>query len=242
MKQMLVSVCLASSLAVAGACRSGAANSAFDAQGSSASASATSTTNAAVATAAAPAPLPATGQVQKIVAGKAVLGEQAPDFTLSDVNGKTVKLSQYKGKAIVLEWFNPTCPYCQDVYKEGGVLREMPERWMREGVVWLSINSQGPEEAGSGIEENKKFMRENEMRTPLLMDPTGAVGKAYGAKTTPHVFVISEKGVLVYRGALDNAPRGVVPPKDVKTNYVESALKDLKAGHAVVVNETRPYG
>jgi len=184
---------------------------------------------------------PVTAQ-RRMHVDKAELGEPAPEFVLSDVNGKSYRLSQYKGKIIVLEWFNPRCPYCQEAYREGGVLREMPEHWMSDGVVWLAINSQGPSEPGSTVDENRAFMKEHALRTPVLMDPTGVVGKAYGAKTTPLLCVISDKGVLAYRGALDNAPHGVVPPKEVKTNYVDLALRDLRSGRAVVIREARTYG
>jgi peroxiredoxin len=189
-----------------------------------------------------PTTAPETGGPARMFVEKAELGEPAPDFALKDVDGRTYRLSHFKGKAIVLEWFNPRCPYCLEAYQPNGVLRELPAHWMSEGVVWISINSQGPEEPGSSVRENAEFRREHEMRTPLLMDPTGVVGKAYGAKTTPQLFVISERGVLVYRGALDNAPHGVVPVRDVKTNYVDAALKDLRSGRAVTIVETRTYG
>jgi hypothetical protein len=179
---------------------------------------------------------------QASVSGKAELGQPAPEFTMSDANGRAHSLAQYSGRTVVLEWFNPRCAYFDDAYKKSGVLREMSERWAREGVIWLLVNSEGPEEQGSDVEENRVFVRERELSTPLLMDPTGMVGKAYGAKVTPEFFVVSERGLLVYCGALDNAPNGVVPAHDVKTNYVDAALRDLKSGHAVVINEGKPYG
>jgi peroxiredoxin len=224
------------SLLLAASCRSGGGSVTSERSAFDSSSAHPSTENAS-------ASAPATGPAltQKIP-GKAELGQPVPDFTLADVNGKAVTLSQFRGRTVVLEWFNPRCPYCQDAYREGGVLREMPDRWAREGVVWLSINSQAASEAGSDPEENKVFMREHEMRMTLLMDPSGVVGKAFGAKSTPHVFVVNEKGWLVYRGALDNAPHGVVPPEEAKTNYVDAALRDLKSGHAVMIGETKPYG
>lgn len=174
-------------------------------------------------------------------ATKAELGKPAPDFTLNDVDGKSFKLSDFKGKTVVLEWFSPACPFCVYAYGEGP-LKEMPERLIAQGIVWLGINSQGPKEKGSSAEENKAFMQKNGMKAPLLLDPEGTVGKMYGAHSTPHMFVINEKGVLVYKGALDNAPFGKVQGEAAKTNYVEAALADIKAGRAVIASETKSYG
>lgn len=168
----------------------------------------------------------------------AELGKAAPEFALTDVNGKTVKLSDYKGKVVVLEWFNQGCPYCQYIYSEKGPLRELPERLTKQGVVWLSINSGMTADAA----EAKKFMEANKMTTPMLLDADGKVGMAYGAKTTPHCYVIDEKGILRYRGALDNAPQGKVKDSETKMNYVEAALTDLKNGKAVTTPETKSYG
>jgi peroxiredoxin len=179
---------------------------------------------------------------RKILIDKAQLGEAAPDFALTDINGHTHRLSQYKEKHVVLEWLNPRSPYCIEMHNEGGTLRELPSHWTSEGVVWLAINSQSPGEPGSAVEETRAFAREHGIRYPLLLDPTGAVGRAYGAKTTPYVCVISQKGLLVYRGALDNAPDGIVPPKEVKTNFVDAALRDLRWGRAVTIVESRSYG
>jgi len=168
----------------------------------------------------------------------AELGKAAPEFALTDVNGKAVKLSDYKGKVVVLEWFNAGCPFCQYVYSEKGPLRELPERLTKQGVVWLSIASGMSADAT----EAKKFMEANKMTTPMLLDADGKVATAYGAKSTPHCFVIDEKGVLRYRGALDNAPQGKVKDAETKTNYVEAALNDLKNGKAVTTPETKSYG
>lgn len=173
---------------------------------------------------------------------KAELGKPAPDFTLHDLDGKTVRLSDYRGKTIVLEWFDPTCPYCKYAYSDEGPLKTMPERYMAQGIVWLSINSAGPDARGSAVDLNQSFVKEHGMKAPLLLDPTGEVGKKYEAKTTPHMYVINEKGLLVYHGALDNAPIGKVPADATKMNYIDAALNDLKSGHAVTAAETRPYG
>lgn len=172
---------------------------------------------------------------------KAELGKLAPDFVLKDLDGKDATLAQHLGKYVVLEWFNPGCPACKQAYGEGGALRELPDRLKKDGVVWLVMNSEGPEEKGSELQRNKDFAKENGIKSPILFDPTGAVGKAYGAKTTPHCFVVSDKGVLIYAGALDNAPYGKVSG-DKKIEYVADAIAQAKAGKKVEVAETKSYG
>src|SRR5688572_12700092 len=119
---------------------------------------------------------------------KAELGKLAPDFKLKDLNGKEVLLSSFRGKTVVLEWFSPGCPMCVWAYGEGP-LKEMPDRYAKDGAVWLSINSEDPKRKSSTPEANKAFVEKYSMKAPILFDPTGAVGKAYGAKTTPHMFV-----------------------------------------------------
>ena len=174
--------------------------------------------------------------------GRAELGAPAPGFELKDIDGKSVKLSQFKGRKVVLEWFNPSCPYCVYVYGEKGPLRQLPDQLVRNGVVWLSIVSEKPENPGRKTETIRKFMEANGIETPMLLDPTGTVGRAYGAKTTPHVFVINDKGTLVYAGALDNAPMGKVADGGTLVNYVEAAVADLRAGRSVTTSGTKPYG
>ena len=170
------------------------------------------------------------------------LGKPAPDFELKGIDGKTVKLSSYKGKVVVLEWFNPACPFCAYAYGEKGPLKNFPEQLRGKGIVWLSIVSEKPENPGGRTESIQKFVDANGMKAPMLLDPDGKVGKRYGAKTTPHMFVINEKGVLVYKGALDNAPFGQSENNEAHINYVEAALADLGAGRAVTKAETKSYG
>ena len=172
----------------------------------------------------------------------AELGKPAPDFDLKGIDGKSVKLSSFKGKIVVLEWFNPACPFCAYAYGEKGPLREYPDQLRGKGIVWLSIVSEKPENSGGKAESIKKFVEDKGIKAPMLLDPDGKVGKSYGAKTTPHMFVINEKGLLVYRGALDNAPFGQTDKNEAKTNYVEAALADLAAGHAPTKKESTPYG
>jgi hypothetical protein len=173
-------------------------------------------------------------------AGPAI-GAPAPDFTLKDVDGKAVKLSDYKGKIVVLEWFNPTCPFSQSAHGKDGALHEMPSKVASDGVVWLTINSTPTGQDGAGADANKKSRDEWKISNPVLIDDTGMVGRSYGARTTMHMFVIDAKGMLAYRGALDNAPNGKVEG-DKKINYVETAISELKAGKPVTTKETKSYG
>lgn len=173
---------------------------------------------------------------------KAEIGKPAPDFVLKDLDGKEHKLSSFKGKNVVLEWFDPSCPACMGAYGEGGALRGLPEKLAKDGVVWLAVNSANPEARGAPLEKNKAFVEKYQLKTPILLDPTGAVGRAYVAKTTPHCMVIDAKGVLVYRGAVDNAPDGKTEDGSPVVNYVTKALDAVKAGKAVEPAETRSYG
>ena len=172
----------------------------------------------------------------------AELGKPAPAFELKDVNGKTVKLSDYRGKTVVLEWFNSGCPFVKYAHEEGP-LKDKAKRpgAGRADVVWLAINSSAPGKQGHGLELNKNIGAEWKMSYPLLIDESGAVGRMYDAKTTPHMYVIDAGGKLVYRGALDNAPLG--RSKDAQTvSYVQAALDDLAAKRSVRTAETQPYG
>ncbi len=171
----------------------------------------------------------------------AEIGKAAPDFTLTDLSGKTHKLSDYRGKTVVLEWFNPGCPYCVYAYAEGPLV-EQPNRMKSEGVVWLAVNSQNEGHPGSKADKNMAFVEKHGMKSPILMDPAGTVGRAYGAKTTPHCFVIDAKGLLVYGGGLDNAPAGKVDGDAKMVNYVDAAIADVKASRPVATSSSRAYG
>ena len=172
---------------------------------------------------------------------RAKIGAAAPDFTLTDLNGKSHTLAQYKGKTVVLEWFSPGCPYCVYAYGEGS-LKTMPEEYMKAGIVWLSINSEPTDRKNGMPETNRAFVEKNGMQAPLLLDPAGLVGRSYGAKSTPHVFVIDPKGVLTYQGALDNAPLGQTKDGAAMAEYVGDAVAAIKAGQKLVTTETKSYG
>jgi len=173
----------------------------------------------------------------------AVVGKAAPAFELKDVDGKTVQLQSYRGKYVVLEWTNFQCPFVGKHYGSGN-MQALQKKYTEKGVVWLSICSSAPGKQGymTGTEAKELIGQREASPTRFLLDPNGKVGHAYGAKTTPHMFVINEKGLLVYRGALDNAPFGQTDKNEAKTNYVEAALADLSAGHTVTKAESTPYG
>lgn len=172
---------------------------------------------------------------------KAEVGKPAPDFTLKDIDGKEHNLAKYKGKIVVLEWFSPGCPACKYAYTDGP-LNGLPERLTKDGVVWLPVNSEDPARPASTVKDNKAFIEKYKLKTTVLLDPAGTVGKSYGAKTTPHMYVIDAKGVLVYKGGLDNAPGGKVEGDGEKIDYVGNAVADIKAGRPVKVPEAKSYG
>jgi peroxiredoxin len=159
---------------------------------------------------------------------------KAPAFTLEDVDGKKVSLSDFADKIVVLEWMNPGCPIWTRHHK-AGTFRKLAEKYKDKGVVWLAINSTH----SADKEKNKKFAETEKVPYPILDDHAGTVGKAYGAKTTPHMFVIDKHGRLAYEGAIDDDPAG---KKENPLNYVDQALTELLAGKAVSVPKTEPYG
>ncbi len=188
----------------------------------------------------APPPAPEAAPVPEAPAMTAVVGQPAPDFTLTDTDGNVVKLSSFAGKTVVLEWFNPGCPFVKYTHGEGP-LKTLPGKITEGGVVWLAINSGAPGKQGHGLDTNKAARTEWGMNYPVLIDEEGKVGRMYGAKSTPHMFVIDDKGTLAYAGALDNAPMGKAEGGAV-VNHVEQALTDLKAGTAVKTPTTQAYG
>lgn len=173
----------------------------------------------------------------------AEVGKPAPDFTLPELDGKAVHLADYKGKVVVLEWFNPGCPFVNNAHTKGS-LKGFAAAKTKEGVVWLAINSGAAGKQGHGVQANALGKQKFGLSHPILLDESGQVGKTYGAERTPHLFVIDEKGTLVYKGAIDNSPDGEgESPTDGKlVNYVDKALADLKAGRAVEIATTKAYG
>lgn len=173
----------------------------------------------------------------------AEVGKSAPDFALKDLDGKEVRLSSFKGKTVVLEWFNPGCPFVKASHTKGS-LKDTARRETKTGVVWLAVNSGAPGKQGAGVEANRDGARTFGMDHPILLDESGTVGKIYGATNTPHIMVVDPKGTLVYRGAVDNSPdgEGESPTSGKLVSYVEAAVADVAAGRPVATPETRAYG
>ncbi len=174
---------------------------------------------------------------------KAEVGKPAPDFTLTDYEGKSVHLADLRGKTVVLEWFNPDCPFVKASHGKGS-LKGMAARWTEKGVVWLGIDSAAPGKQGHGAESVAAGKKAFEMSHPVLADESGKVGKLYGATNTPHMFVIDAQGTLRYRGAIDNSAdgEGESPAGGKLVNYVGEALGAIAAGMPVDVKETKAYG
>ncbi len=173
----------------------------------------------------------------------AAVGKPAPAFKLKDLAGKEVSLSSFKGKVVVLEWINPGCPYVKKSHTVGSLV-DAARRHARSGVVWLAINSGAPGKQGADPAINAEAAKTWSLDHPILRDETGAVGKAYGATNTPHMFVIDKTGVVVYGGAIDNSPDGEgKSPTDGKlVNYVDEALAAVAAGKPVETHDTKAYG
>ncbi len=174
---------------------------------------------------------------------EAVVGEAAPAFTLTDTNGKDHNLGDFKGKYIVLEWINHDCPFVKKHY-ESGNMQKHQKAAAEKGVVWLSINSSAPGKQGNYPAEkwNEMTAEKGGAATAVLLDESGAAGKAYGAKTTPHMFVINPEGVVIYAGAIDDK-RGTDPEEIASAkNLVDAALAEAMAGQPVSVPSSQPYG
>jgi peroxiredoxin len=172
-----------------------------------------------------------------------VVGKPAPDFTLEGLDGQKVTLSSFKGKVVVLEWFNPGCPFVKRSHTRGSLVG-LAEKHAAAGVVWLAINSGAPGKQGHEVAENQAMVDEWKLPHPVLRDISGEVGHAYGATNTPNMFVIDTGGTVVYGGAIDNSPdaEGGAPIGGTLVNHVDAALADLAAGRPVATPVTRPYG
>lgn len=173
----------------------------------------------------------------------ATVGQPAPDFSVVDSNGKMHKLSDYKGKFVVLEWHNQGCPYVKKHYGSGN-MQKLQKEWTGKGIVWLTIISSAPGKQGfvSAQEENMYLKQAGASPTAALLDPNGDVGRLYAAKTTPHMIVIDPKGTMVYNGAIDDKPTADPADLNGATNYVTAALNEATAGKPVSVSATKPYG
>jgi peroxiredoxin len=172
------------------------------------------------------------GQVER----GAPAGKKAPEFSLKSFDGRTITLAEQKGKIVVLEWFNMECPFVQYHYDTVKTMIDLAKKYKDKNVVWLAVNST----SHTTPEANKQFAAKYNLPYPILDDRSGTVGKAYGAKTTPHIFIIDSAGSIVYDGAIDNGPLG--KPTGDAVNYVDKALAGLTSGKAVTTVKTDPYG
>ena len=172
----------------------------------------------------------------------AEVGKPAPEFTATDINGNTIKLSDYKGKIVVLEAYNLDCPFCANHFKTGA-MQELQADLTAKGVVWLMVNSVNPNHSSYRTPEAAKqeWKDQNIKATAWIDDSSGKIGKAYGMKTTPHMFVIDASGNLAYQGAIDDKPSSSGDPRKAR-NYVSEAVAELMAGKPVTTTQSKPYG
>lgn len=171
----------------------------------------------------------------------AKVGSAAPDFVLKDTNGKEHRLSDYtkQGKIVVIEWFNSGCPFVVRHHDKYTTMADTAKKYADKNVVWIAINSGAPGKEGHG--KDAEAIKNWKIGYPVLNDEVGDVGRLYGAKTTPHMFIVDSKGILAYAGAIDNDAKDA-EPKEKKINYVDQALGEIVAGKPVSTAETKPYG
>ena len=165
-------------------------------------------------------------------------GKPAPPFTLKSFDGKSINLSGYRGKTVVLEWLNFECPFVNYHYDKPKTMIKLANKYKNKNVVWLAVNST----SHTTPEANKKFAEKQELPYPILDDRSGRVGRAYGARTTPHMYIISPGGRIVYEGAIDNSPLGKTPEGKELINYVDKALGEMITGKMVSTKNIEPYG
>ena len=165
-------------------------------------------------------------------------GRPAPPLTLKSFDGKTIRLSEYRGKTVVLEWLNFECPFVRYHYDKPKTMIKLANKYKDKNVVWLAVNST----SHTTPEANKEFAEQQKLPYPILDDRSGRVGHAYGAKTTPHMYIINPSGRIVYEGAIDNSPLGKTPEGEELINHVDKALGEMITGKMVSTKETNPYG
>lgn len=170
-------------------------------------------------------------------------GQQAPAFSLKDTKGRTRTLAEFKGRYVVLEWLNYGCPFVKKHYDSGN-MQKLQQTARKQGVVWLSIVSSAPGKQGHNDAAGADKETKSKKAAPLavLLDPSGEAGRAYDAKTTPHMFVINPQGGVIYNGAIDDKPSTDVADVPGARNYVLAALSEAKSGKKVSVPVTQPYG
>ena len=170
-------------------------------------------------------------------------GAQAPAFSVQDASGATRTLAEFRGRTVVLEWTNNGCPYVRKHYDSGN-MQTLQREATTDGIVWLQVISSARGEQGylDGPGAIARVRTDNAAPTATLLDPTGVMGHAYGARNTPQMFIISPTGTVLYQGAIDDHPSARPSSLEGANNYVRAALADIEAGRAVQVAETTPYG
>lgn len=170
-------------------------------------------------------------------------GAAAPAFSVQDANAQTRTLAEFRGRTVVLEWTNDGCPYVRKHY-DAGNMQSLQREATADGVVWLQVISSAPGEQGylDGAGARARVQTDSAAPSATLLDPSGVMGRAYGARTTPHMYIIDAQGVLRYQGAIDDRPSARPASLEGATNYVRAALADLAAGRAVQTAQTTPYG
>jgi len=170
-------------------------------------------------------------------------GAQAPAFSVQDANGATRTLAEFRGRTVILEWTNHGCPYVRKHYDSNN-MQTLQRETTANGIVWLQVISSAQGEQGylDGAGALARVRTDNAAPTATLLDPTGVMGRAYGARNTPQMFIISPTGAVLYQGAIDDRPSARPSSLEGATNYVRAALADIEAGRAVQVAETTPYG
>ncbi len=186
---------------------------------------------------------PASDSSSSIEEAKAKVGEKAPDFTLPDADGRKHSLSDYKGKFVVLEWVNFGCPFVKKHYNSNN-MQKLQADYTKKGVIWLSICSSGIGQQGyfTGDQLKEQIAQHHSKATVYLIDADGTVGHTYGAKATPHMFVIDKDHTLVYAGAIDDKPTADVSDVPTAKNYVREALDDAMGGKKIATDSVKAYG
>jgi peroxiredoxin len=179
----------------------------------------------------------------QVATAQAVVGQKAPAFRATDSHGATRSLEEFRDKVVVLEWWNPECPFVGKHYGSGS-MQKLQREWTGKGVVWLTVNSSAPGQQGhvDAAQANALMKERGSASTAVLLDPEGRIGRAYGAKTTPHMFVIDRSGSVVYAGGIDDKPSTDEEDMATAHNYVAAALAEVTAGRRVTTATSRPYG
>ena len=174
---------------------------------------------------------------------QARIGAPAPNFTLTDSNGKAISLADFKGKTVVLEWTNHECPYVRKHYG-GNNMQALQKKWTGQGIVWLTLISSQPGAQGfvHGLEANKLTEERGAAPTAVLLDPRGGVGRSYGAQVTPHMYIVTGDGTLVYMGGIDDKPTTRLEDLKTAKNFVDAALSEVVEGKVVSIKTSRAYG